>query len=124
MGCSNGNLLTERQVDLLKGLLHEYHNKEMGICSCDVERLLSLNIKDTQPVRVQNDPLLVIEVQDMNSVPSVTYKGKDIKGKVLINYEWTTDEFEKKGKHNMTIKHIDGHEKYVVGKTIQEERFD
>ncbi|HFJ9284839.1 TPA: hypothetical protein ACGW44_002641 [Bacillus toyonensis] len=40
MACSNGNLLTERQVELLKGLLHEYHSKEMGVCSCDVERVL------------------------------------------------------------------------------------
>ncbi|SHM83807.1 hypothetical protein SAMN04487918_11923 [Bacillus sp. bc15] len=115
MGCK-GKLLTEEQADELSFMVHNYYNKDIGICSCDVERVLTSNTKQT--------PLLVIEVQDMNSVPSITYKGIDIKGKVLINYEWTTDEFEKKGKHNMTIKHIDGHEKYVVGKTIQEERFD
>ncbi|MGX5574889.1 hypothetical protein ACWKTS_26645 [Bacillus toyonensis] len=124
MGCSNGNLLTERQVELLKDLLHEYHSKEMGVCSCDVERVLSIANTNHQSVHMQNDSLLIIKVQDMGSVPSVTYKGKDIKGKVVINYEWTTDEFEKEGKHNMTIKHIEDSDKFVVGKTITEERFN
>ncbi|PEK75621.1 hypothetical protein [Bacillus toyonensis] len=124
MGCSNGNLLTERQVELLKDLLHEYHSKEMGVCSCDVERVLSIANTNHQSVHMQNDSLLIIKVQDMGSVPSVTYKGKDIKGKVVINYEWTTDEFEKEGKYNMTIKHIEDSDKFVVGKTITEERFN
>ncbi|EOW9529885.1 hypothetical protein ACO11K_003649 [Bacillus cytotoxicus] len=120
MRCKD-KLLTEEQVDMLQFMINNYYKKGMDICSCDVERVLSLNIKDTQPVRVQNNPLLVIEVKDMNSVPTVTYKGEDIKGKVLINYEWITKEFEKQGKHNMTIKHIDSYDKFVVGKTIQEE---
>lgn len=35
-------------------------------------------------------PLLVIEVQDLNSVPIVKYKGEEITGKVHVEYMWHT----------------------------------
>lgn len=117
-----GKLLTEEQIDKLSFLVHKYYNEGIDICSCNFEQVLALNTKDTQPVRTPNEPLLVIEVLDMNSVPSVTYKGEDIKGRVSIDYEWKTNGFEQLGSHNLKIKHIDCHEQYIVQKTIQEER--
>ncbi|OAB48471.1 hypothetical protein PBAT_02230 [Paenibacillus antarcticus] len=56
------------------------------------------------------DPLLTITVQDIDSVPVVTYKGEDIQGKVSISYEWLTRDDTGDGIHNACIKHID---KYV-----------
>ncbi|PEA86649.1 hypothetical protein [Bacillus thuringiensis] len=121
MGCK-GQLLTEEQVDRLQFMIHNHYKKNMDICSCDVERVLALNRTSYQPGHVQDEPLLVIEVKDMNSVPSVIYKGIDIKGKVSVDYEWTTNDLEQVGAHNLKIKHIDDQGKNIIGKTIQEER--
>ncbi|OAB31763.1 hypothetical protein PMSD_18435 [Paenibacillus macquariensis subsp. defensor] len=52
-------------------------------------------------------PLLTITVQDLDSVPVVTYKGEVIHGKVSISYEWLTREDKGYGRHNARIKHID-----------------
>ncbi|EOP94823.1 hypothetical protein MYW48_23140 [Bacillus cereus] len=35
-----GKLLTEEQVDELSFMVHNYYNKDIGICSYDVERVL------------------------------------------------------------------------------------
>ncbi|PGZ44109.1 hypothetical protein COE56_30505 [Bacillus anthracis] len=117
----NGKVLTEQQVDTLQYMIHNYYNKGIDICSCDVERALYSNRKEHTPARIQNDPLLIIEVQDMKSVPSITYRGEDIKGKVSINYEWETKRFGQEALHNLKIKHFDNDRENITEKTIQEE---
>lgn len=37
-----------------------------------------------------NPKLLVIEVSDINSVPVITYKGKELMGKIAVSYDWVT----------------------------------
>lgn len=51
-----------------------------------------------------SSPLLVIEVQDLNSVPVVKYKGEDITGKVHIEYLWHT-KTEVDGQHEFRLDH-------------------
>ncbi|MGG3404438.1 hypothetical protein BKK39_23215 [Bacillus cereus] len=69
-----------------------------------------------------NKPLLVIEVQDMNSVPTVIYNGETIEGKVSIAYKWETSGFEKKGKQNIKINHVYHDNHQLVEKEIKEEK--
>ena len=38
-----------------------------------------------------NKPLLTIELDEIDSVPKVIYKGEEIKGKVRVAFEWETD---------------------------------
>jgi len=51
------------------------------------------------------DPLLTISVYDLNSVPVVTYKGKEIEGKISISYDWLTRSVGEDGGHSICIKH-------------------
>ncbi|WP_142399121.1 hypothetical protein [Bacillus thuringiensis] len=109
----NRNLLTEEQVNMLHFMIDNYYKKSMDICSCDVERVLTSETKQI--------PLLVIEVQDMSSVPSVIYKGDDIKGKVSISYGWETGGFKAKSKQNIKINHVYHDDDQLIDKIIQEE---
>lgn len=60
-------------------------------------------------------PLLVIEVKDMHAVPVVRYKGKEIEGRILVDYTWGTKDHESRihainleycDKDNLTIHRI------------------
>lgn len=50
------------------------------------------------------EPLLVIEVQDLNCVPVVKYKGKEITGKVHVEYLWHT-KTEADGQHEYELEY-------------------
>lgn len=67
---------------------------------------------DGQP---HNEPLLVIEVKDMNSVPAVRYKGKDITGRVQVGYEWETKGCDDLGKHSLQLEYFDQEQQSVKG---------
>ncbi|PEN09679.1 hypothetical protein [Bacillus pseudomycoides] len=114
----NGKLLTEEQVDKLQFMIHNYYKKSRDICSCDVERVLTSNLKEHQ--YKQDDSLLVIEVKDMNSAPSITYKGKTITNRIAIAYEWETGDLEKKHKQDIKITHAYQYNNQIVVKTFEE----
>jgi len=40
------------------------------------------------------NPLINIELDDINSVPKVFYKGKEIDGKMRVSFDWETDSDE------------------------------
>ncbi|MGO4219538.1 hypothetical protein AB4Z03_26905 [Bacillus sp. YAF12_1] len=69
-----------------------------------------------------NKPLLVIEVQDISSVPTVTYNGETIEGKVSIAYEWGTSGYKEKGKHVLSLNHAYHVNNQLVERTIKEEK--
>ncbi|MNW43607.1 hypothetical protein D3C74_208120 [compost metagenome] len=56
---------------------------------------------------VGQEPLLIIEVKDMESVPVVRYKGEDITGKVEVGYQWRTTGNNDLGKHNISLEYVD-----------------
>jgi hypothetical protein len=58
-------------------------------------------------------PLLEIRVDDMDSVPVIYYKGKPIKAKVSISYDWHT-RTEQPGKQSIRIVHYDEEHKQKV----------
>lgn len=58
-------------------------------------------------------PLLSIEVMDMNSVPRVIYKGEDVTGKVSINYEWMT-KGASSGTHSYELEYFNGKDDETV----------
>ncbi len=58
---------------------------------------------------------MVIEVDDMDSVPRVMYKGKSLEGRHHINYEWLTKtEHVKQGVHNFTLDFYDKNDRTVI----------
>ncbi|WP_212942476.1 hypothetical protein [Paenibacillus antibioticophila] len=73
---------------------------------------------DGQP---SNAPLLVIEVQDMESVPVVRYKGETLTGKVQVGYEWETKGCDDLGKHSLSLEYFDQDQQSV--KCIKFRRF-
>lgn len=55
---------------------------------------------------MKEHPLLVIEVDDIKSVPKVWYQGIKVEGKKVISYEWETRELDNNGVHDIFIKHV------------------
>lgn len=39
----------------------------------------------------ESTPLLTIELDDINSVPKVIYKGEEVKKKVRVSFDWETN---------------------------------
>ena len=67
-------------------------------------------------------PLLVIEVTDLHSVPIIRYKGEEIEGMVSVSYDWTT-RTEVEGKHELTVNYCGKDSSgYPIVETITEER--
>ncbi|MGF7046386.1 hypothetical protein J2T13_000862 [Paenibacillus sp. DS2015] len=64
------------------------------------------------------EPLLTITVQDLDSIPVITYKGEDIQGRASLSYEWVTRDNKGEGKHDMSIKHYPNTTGTPVLKTI------
>lgn len=52
------------------------------------------------------EPLLIIEVADMDSVPVIRYKGQEISNKVSVSYDWKT-RTSVVGEHDLTINFFD-----------------
>ncbi len=56
------------------------------------------------------DKFLTIELDDIESVPKVTYKGEDITGRIKISFDWESGNETGNSKLNFKINHLmDGH---------------
>ncbi|WP_379397850.1 hypothetical protein [Paenibacillus lentus] len=62
---------------------------------------------------IGQEPLLIIEVKDMESVPVVRYKGEDITGKVRVGYQWRTKGDSDLGNHNILLEYVDKEQQSV-----------
>lgn len=88
----------------------------------------NMSLLGTSVEELNKEPLLEIKLQDLDSVPTVYYKGKEIFDdrlvSILYNFETTSDSF---GKQTIEIKgyDIDGFQsnKYPSLDTIKHERF-
>ena len=88
----------------------------------------AISLTGTSAKDINKNPLLEIKLQDLDSVPIVYYKGKEIFGdrlvSILYNFETMSDSF---GKQTIEIKgyDIDGFQsnKYPSLDTIKHERF-
>lgn len=67
-----------------------------------------------------NEPLLQITLDSYESVPKVTYKGKEVKNKTNVKFEWETNDEHVK-RPNFSVKYLGGSEKGVALKTISYE---
>lgn len=67
------------------------------------------------------EPLLIIEVKDMESVPVVRYKGAVLTGMVKVGYEWETKGCDDLGKHSLSLEYFDQDQQSV--KSIKFRRF-
>lgn len=71
-------------------------------------------------INVKEAPLLQIELENINSVPRVFYKGEEIKYKMEVAFEWGTGTPETYTPAYIRIKHWDREEdKRINSKTIQ-----
>lgn len=66
-------------------------------------------------------PLLVIEVQDLNSAPVVRYKGEEIRHRKSVEYSWKTKTAEDNGEHKFELKYVDKSEPCPKDVKISEE---
>ncbi|WP_440894959.1 hypothetical protein ACS127_10320 [Amphibacillus sp. Q70] len=66
--------------------------------------------------KVKQQPLLTIELQDESSVPTVIYKGEEVKYKRNIRFDWETDT-DQPGGLSYTIEHVEtGNEVPTINK--------
>lgn len=78
---------------------------------------------DAKEVFTNRHPLLEIRVDDMDSVPTVFYKGEEIKGKCNVDYSWTTSDGDAVGNHLLSLGFYDPEvNKYSTIQTIRHER--
>ncbi|PAF31869.1 hypothetical protein [Paenibacillus sp. 7516] len=81
-------------------------------------------ISDKPILETDEQPLLVIEVRDLNSLPIVKHNGKVITGIIAIEYSCGTNT-EVAGQHEYTIEHVieqDIEKKFVIRK-LNEKRW-
>ncbi|AYB47137.1 hypothetical protein D5F53_29260 [Paenibacillus lautus] len=91
---------------------------ELGICAYCFAVVTKGTIVE-EPQRT-NEPLLVIEIEGMESVPTVRYKGEKVEGKIDVSYSWETSDAFNRGSHKVHIKHFDKDQNSV--KTLGIER--
>ncbi|MED4559439.1 hypothetical protein [Bacillus subtilis] len=78
----------------------------------DVESL------EPQPLKsAKKAPLLQIELEDIDSVPRVFYKGEKITNRIAIDFEWRTRGDDKAGSTYIRIKHGNDSDKGIAVET-------
>lgn len=53
----------------------------------------------------KKEPLLTIELENMNSVPIIKYKGEEIKRKTHVNFDWKQEDEDSLGGAEFEIEH-------------------
>lgn len=105
------------------------YNDSIDALSYAVEKMVEKKIKENhffnsdtwKEIRerhLKSKPLLVIELQDENSVPKVSYKGEEITHKQNVFLEWNTDTAIMGGL-TYSIEHADLGEGYPVTNRIE-----
>ncbi|MGL3988105.1 hypothetical protein ACSHMG_17545 [Bacillus [licheniformis] CMCC 63516] len=74
-----------------------------------------LNNLEAEPLNKQ--PLLQIELDDIDSVPRVFYKGEKITNRIAIDFEWRTGGADKVGSTYIRIKHGNDPDKALAVET-------
>lgn len=72
----------------------------------------------------QNNNLLTIEMEKLDSVPKVYYKGKEVTNKVLIKLEWKTQNETGAPSPHIRIEYVDDVQKRPHIKVIEHKTFD
>lgn len=69
---------------------------------------------------MDNVPLLKIELDDINSIPKIYYKGQQYTGLVRVSFDWETRGIDPKQGTYIHIEHIDSNANEGIGtKVIQ-----
>lgn len=79
-------------------------SNERIICNdCGYE---AVDVNKIEEIRKRNSPpLLTIELQDESSVPKVIYKGREIKWKQNVFFDWDTSDERSPGGLSYAIEH-------------------
>lgn len=117
-GVSRCCLACDYQIKTYQSPEDEY--QEVTVCpKCngafvDVWKLVKYKqLNDTK------EPLLQITQLDIDAVPTVLYKGEQVKGKVRISFDWKTDGYHHKSGPYIHIEHIEDSTKCINTKIIQ-----
>jgi hypothetical protein len=94
-----------------KYITKEEHTETIPCDKCDGGMMV--DVWYLSRYKSNKQPLLTIEVMDMNSIPKVIYKGEDVTGKVSINYEWMT-KGNTSGKHSYELEYFNGKDDETV----------
>ncbi|ENQ3080975.1 hypothetical protein ACEOWG_004307 [Bacillus cereus] len=74
--------------------------------------------KQSDDTKGKEEPLLQIMLSDINAVPVVIYKGEEIKQRIRVSFDWTTELNRKSGSY-IHIEHGEADEKSINTKIIQ-----
>ncbi|PAD57566.1 hypothetical protein [Bacillus sonorensis] len=72
---------------------------------------------DSESLDSKNSPLLQIELEDIDSIPHVFYKGERITERIAIDFEWRTGGADKVGSTYIRIKHGNDPDKALAVET-------
>jgi len=103
--------LTPEQVDTVLSLGDEYK----GDVSCTgykdggkAQNSLTVELDESELVKpLVDEPLLQIELKDINSVPTVFYKGEEINKKIRVTFDYVTDSDERLSPTYIHLEHAD-----------------
>ncbi|WP_172692043.1 hypothetical protein [Bacillus glycinifermentans] len=77
----------------------------------------SLLLTEGVKLSKEKPPLLQIELEDIDSVPRVFYKGERITKRIAIDFEWRTGGADKVGSTYIRIKHGNDPDKALAVET-------
>ncbi|WP_368657641.1 hypothetical protein AB3Z07_21250 [Metabacillus halosaccharovorans] len=104
---------TPDQVDTILKIGDEYHESKSNLkdikCQINPETKKASN-RIAEKLGLAGDnktPLLKIELADINSVPTVIYKGEEIDKKIKVKFGWETDTFNQVNPTYLRIEHAD-----------------
>lgn len=91
---------------------------QINVDAKEVANLVTKKIMDKLD-KQEKPPLLQIELADINSVPTVFYKGEEINGKIKVSFDWETNDEVGHNPTHIHIEHVDSDSKGIDTKTIQ-----
>ncbi|PHE68802.1 hypothetical protein COF47_27190 [Bacillus wiedmannii] len=75
--------------------------------------------KQCDGIKANEEPLLIITLTDIDSVPIVQYKGKQIDRKVRVAFDWETQSIDKINRTYIHIEHVPSDNKRCNTEIIQ-----
>lgn len=92
---------------LMKVACEQRANKILEVC------------KQMNVVKSENEPLLQIVISDIDAVPIVSYKGKQIDRKLRVTFDWETQSIDKINRTYIHIEHVPADNKRCNTEVIQ-----
>ncbi|EJP84657.1 hypothetical protein [Bacillus cereus] len=75
--------------------------------------------KQSDDIKGKEEPLLQIILPDINAVPTVLYKGEEIKGRIRVSFDWKTSVFDDRNNTYIHLEFFDDESERCNSKIIQ-----